>query len=375
MAERRDQKERPLHIAMIGLRGVPANYSGVETAVEEIGQRLVEHGHSVTVYAMRRRYSTQPPSYKGMRVVYVGSLSGTSSEMLSYSLLATMKAIRSDFDVIHFHALGPSVMAVLAWMARRSSVATCHALEYRRTKWRGVAKLYLKLGERIIGRVVDRPVVVSKQMQAHFAGKFGRTPAYIPNGAKRPERLPLEPQSAPGGIEAGRYVLFVGRLVGCKRVDVLLHAFRQVETDLKLVIVGEGDPEIVDPLRKLASCDDRVIMTGPLFGDAVIRLFSNAGAFVLPSDFEGLPIVLIEALSFGLPVIASDIPENREIVSSGNGDQARLFRTNDVDSLRDELRRLINCGELGPRQDSFITNKYSWDRVAEETLAIYRSLT
>lgn len=365
-----------MRVAMIGLRGVPAGYSGIERAVEEIGSRLAAQGHQVTVYCMSGRYAEKRQTYKGMRLVYIPTIRSKNLEMIIYSVLATLRAIASRHDVIHFHALGPSTMATLAWAARRPTVATCHGLDYNREKWGRLARAYLKLGEFASARVARELIVVSETLAAYFGSVWGCVPRFIPNGAPAAHLMPLgERERQHYGLEAGRYALFVGRLVECKRVDLLIDAFKATESSGKLVVVGSGPDELVDGLRHRAQDDDRILFTGPLHGDDLQRIFSNAGLFVLPSVLEGLPVALIEALSYDLPVIVSDIPENLEVVTDGPAYRALVVKAGDPASLRDGLAFALSdldALKLSARGNArFVAAKYDWDRISDETLECY----
>jgi glycosyltransferase involved in cell wall biosynthesis len=366
-----------MRIAMIGLRGVPASYSGIETAVEEIGSRLAAQGNEVTVYCMAGRYTEKRTEYRGMRLVYVPTIRSKNAEMIVYSVLSTARAILSRHDVIHFHALGPSTMAMLTWLTRRPSVATCHGLDYNREKWGRLARTYLKLGEFASARFAREVIVVSETLAAYFAATYGRATRFIPNGAAPVHPAPLGEKERALGLEAGRYVLFVGRLVECKRVKHLIDAFKATDTPMKLVVVGTGPEDILADLRQRAEGDDRIVLTGALHGDDLRRVFSNAGLFVLPSVLEGLPVALIEALSYNLPVIVSDIPENLEVVRDGTDYRAAVVKADDLASLREGLTASLSdldaLREKARGNSRFVGDKYDWDRITQQTLECYRA--
>lgn len=364
-----------MRIAMIGLRGIPAAYSGIETAVEEIGARLAAKGHEVTVFCMAGRYRERARSCRGMRLLYVPTIRSKNLEMIVYSLAASIRAILGGYDVIHFHALGPSSMAVLTWLARRPTVTTCHGLDYKREKWGRLARSYLKFGEFASARFAREVIVVSESLAAYFSATYGRLTRYVPNGAVQVSAAPLGAAQELYGLEAGRYVLFVGRLVECKRVDLLIRAFRKTSTPLKLVVVGQGPADISRKLREEAGSDGRVVFTGALHGQALQAVFSNAGLFVLPSVLEGLPVALIEALSYALPVMVSDIPENLEVVRDGAGYRAFVVRADDLDSLADSLSAALSDLDAAKRgaegNARFVHAKYDWDRITTQTLDSY----
>lgn len=364
-----------MRIAMIGLRGIPAKYSGVETAVEEIGARMVEEGHSVFVYCMSSSQGASTAPYRGMRRITIPTIRSKNLEMIVYSVLATIHAIFGRYDIIHFQALGPSSMAFLCWLARRPSVVTCHGLDYKREKWGPFARSYLRLGEYVSARYAAEVITVSRSLQRHFADACRRQATYIPNGSFQQARIELGQSSDRFGILPKGYVVFVGRLVECKRVDHLIRAFSKCETKLKLVIAGEGPPEIVKDLRALAKEDDRVVFTGHLHGSELAAVFSNAALYVLPSVLEGLPLSLIEALAYDLPVVVSDIPENLEVVADGERYRATIVKSDDPESLHQGLEAAITAlqlmGDHTTGNSDFVLTKYNWNQICKETLASY----
>lgn len=369
-----------MRIAMIGLRGIPAKYSGVETAVEEIGARMVEQGHDVFVYCMSSTQDAITTSYRGMRRIFIPTIRSKNLEMIVYSALATLHAIFGRYDIIHFQALGPSNMAFLCWLAGRTAVVTCHGLDYRREKWGALARGYLRLGEYVSARYAGEVITVSRSLQRHFADARHRQATYIPNGSLKQTRTELGQCSERFGILPKKYVVFVGRLVECKRVDHLIHAFRHCETNLKLVLAGDGPPEIVGRLRELANGDDRIVFTGHLHGSELAAVFSNAALYVLPSVLEGLPLSLIEALAYDLPVVVSDIPENLEVVTDGKSYRATVVKSDDQEALRRGLGAAIAAltltGDSTTGNADFVLAKYNWNRICQETLASYaRALT
>ncbi|MCD7058913.1 glycosyltransferase family 4 protein [Pelagibacterium xiamenense] len=358
---------------MIGLRGLPANYSGIEVAVEEIGARLVDAGHEVTVYCMGRRATE---TYKGMRLVYIPTIRGKNTEMVVYSMLASLHALGQGYDLVHLHAFGPAVMTGLFRLFRRPVVVTCHGLDYLREKWGLIARTYIRFGETMAMRHANAVICVSRSMRSDLEARHRKPLDYIPNGSTV-KNVPAEDHMRTQlGLAPKGYFIFVGRLVECKRVDLLIEAFRQLETDMKLVIVGGGSDDAVARLSGLAAGDERIVLTGPVYGEALDGLFGNAAFFVLPSVLEGLPVALIEALGHNLPVIVSDLPENLEVVADGNGGYRALVCERDsVGSLRDTLAAALRDRQALARQyadnRAFVMEKYGWDSIAAQTAECY----
>lgn len=364
-----------MRIAMIGLRGVPAKYSGVETAVEEIGSRLAEQGHHVSVYCMAGVGGRHDGIYRGMNRIEMPTIKSKNLQMIIYSVLATLHAIRQGYDVIHLQALGPSSMAFLCWLTRRPVVVTCHGLDYKREKWGLLARLYLQLGEYVSARFVREVITVSKSLKNHFQRVHGKRATYIPNGSLEQAHVKLGEYAQRHGIAPRRYVVFVGRLVECKRVEHLISAFKRIKTDLKLVIVGDGPAEIASQLKAAAADSKQIVFTGALHGTELAAVFSNASLFVLPSVLEGLPVALIEALAYDLPVVVSDIPENLEVVEDAGRYRAVVTKADDELSLAEGLQRAIaDFGSSNGRSSGnarFVGEKYNWDDVSKETLKAY----
>jgi len=250
-----------------------------------------------------------------------------------------------------------------------------HGLDWNREKWRtGFASKFIRQGERNAVRWADEIIVLSQAVQDYFMGTYGRRTVLIPNGVNRPRMVSADLIRSRFGLEGQDYILFLGRLVPEKGLRYLIEAFRQVKTDKKLVIAG-GSSDTDDFTRELHSMargDDRILFTGFVQGQLLEELYSNAYVYTLPSDLEGMPLSLLEAMSYGNCCLVSDIPECADVVA----DKGVLFRRSDVQDLREKLQFLCsngaaveNCKEQAA---DFICGKYSWDSVVEQTLELYR---
>lgn len=366
-----------MRIAMIGQRGVPATHGGVERHVEEIGSRLAARGHDVTVF-VRPSYSDYGGSaYRGMDVQRVPTVSTRHLDAIVHATLSTLAAMRRRFDVIHYHALGPGVPALLPKLASRSRVVqTIHGLDSRRAKWGPLAQSALGLAEWMSGRVPHETIVVSSDLHAYYQDRYRREAHLIRNGVNPP--VTREPQLIVEeyGLARHKYVLFVGRLVPEKAPDLLIRAFKHIPGDWRLVIAGGSSftGDYVRSLHELAADDPRVVFTGYVYGDMLDELYSNAAAFVLPSTLEGLPLTLLEAIAYGAPVIASDIPPHREIIDrSAVGHM--LFTTGDEEGLLGALHETLDRQEAAARaaerNREATLPRYRWDDVALATEAVY----
>lgn len=386
--------DRPLSIAMVGTKGIPATFGGIERHVEELGARLAARGHHVTVHC-RLNYSEPSRErceivkarrwrFRGMDLRILPSIGTKHLDAITHTALAGAGELFGGRDIVHFHALGPSLLSWMPRLAGRRVVATCHGLDWQRAKWGRAAKMVLRSGEWAIVRFPHRTVCVSQTLREHFLSQHKRNTVYIPNGVDLPELLPPREITERWGLCGGDYFLFLSRLVPEKRADVLIEAYRGLETARRLVIAGGSSmsDDHVARLHELARGDERIIFTGNVTGDLFRELMSNAHVFILPSELEGLPIVLLEALSFGRCALASDIPVNREVLEHtepGKPAWGRLFRTNDAVSLRDALTWLeANPGEvasLGEAARPRVAAHFTWDRVADETEQVYLELT
>ena len=282
---------------------------------------------------------------------------------------------------MHYHALGPTLFSTIPGFFGKKIVSTIHGLDWQRAKWGSLAKKVLSQGEKVAAHKPDALIVVSRTLQGYFKDRYNKTAHYIPNGITRPNRrLPGE-AGARWRLQKDSYLLFVGRLVPEKGAHYLIEAFRKIDTDKSLVIAG-GDSHSKDyelRLHRMAEGDKRIIFTGYVYGSLLDELYSNAYLYVHPSDIEGLPLSLLEALSYGRCVLASDIPENMEVIApQGQEECGFIFRKSDVESLGLRMRHLLDhpvlVEEKGSLAQEYVLKTYDWDRVAEQTMSVYRAL-
>ncbi|WP_210440868.1 glycosyltransferase family 4 protein [Nocardioides xinjiangensis] len=384
--------ERPLRIAMIGQKGLPATHGGVERHVEEIGARLADLGDDVTVYC-RSSYTGRwgdghgggvdgvatDGTYRGMHLRPVAALGTKHLDAITHSAASTAAAMHMHADIVHYHALGPGLLAPAPRMLSRAGVVlTVHGLDNERSKWSGAARAALGAAHWMSARVPDVTVAVSHALVEHYAHEFGREAVYVPNGVVPRSPCPSGAALAQYGLRPGGYLLFVGRLVPEKAADLLIRAYRRVPGGLRLVIAGGSSftDDYVASLHRLARRDQRVVLSGYVYGDRLAELYSNAAAFVLPSNLEGMALTLLEAVSYGLPVVASDIAPNREIA----GEQAgyRLFRTGDEEALAAALLRVLAGGQAeraaAARLRERVLADHCWDTAARQMREIYLEL-
>lgn len=361
-----------MRVAMIGQKGIPATYGGIERHVDEIARRLVPLGIDVDVFC-RYYYTPADASYHGVRLLRRPSIHTKHLDTITHVTWATIESMLRRYDVVHFHALGPSLLASLPRLVGSRTVVTVHGLDWQREKWGRAASWFLRSCEGPAAHFPDRTIVVSKTLRQHFREHHRTDAVFIPNGTNIPTARPAR-KILQLGLTPGKYVLFVGRLVPEKGVHYLCEAFSRIDTDMTLALVGglSFSQGYVDLLRRYES--PRIRLLDYVFGDALEELWSHAYCVVQPSTMEGLSIALLEALSYGRCVLLSDIPENLEVAE----ECSVSFRSKDVDDLRDKLESLLHdparVAEMGARAREHILEHYSWDKVAEATAELYRSL-
>ncbi len=359
---------------MIGQKGIPATYGGIERHVEEIGARLAERGHEVSVYA-RPHYTKMGGTYRGMRIHRLMSFNTKHLDTITHCFFSTLDCLARRYDIVHFHALGPSVFSSLPRLARSKTVVTVHGLDWQRGKWGKGAAWFLRQCEKPAIHLPDRTIVVSKSLQDHFWNHYRAETIVIPNGTNPAVHRPPN-KIRKYGLDRHRYVLFVGRLVPEKGCHMLLEAFTKLRTDARLVMAGGSSfsDGYVDTLMRIRNGDERIHMLGYVYGDLLDELWSNAYLVVQPSFLEGFSISLVEAMSHGKCILASDIPENMEVVA----DCAVTFRTEDVKDLQAKLEYLledpVEVDRIARRCKAHARDRFSWSRIVEATEAVYREM-
>ena len=369
-----------MRIAMIGHKRYGSCEGGVEVVVTELARRMAALGHEVTCYDRSgsdvmtgNATETREHMVDGVRVVPVRTVDKKGLAALSSSYFATKAAIADRPDVIHYHAEGPCVPLPLAKHAGIRTVATIHGLDWQRANWGKLAITYIKMGEKAAATKADGLIVLSSSAKDYFKTVYGREATLIPNGVQVKKPLPAKEITARWGLEKGSYILYLGRLVPEKRADLLIDAFSRLNTDKHLVIAGGGSDTSVfeDSLHQQAVSDKRVVFTGFVTGRPLGELYSNAYAYVLPSDVEGMPLSLLEAMSYGCCCVTSDIPECADVLA----ESGRTFHQGDANDLVRVLANLIDApefaGDLGEAAKLHVLTTYDWDSVVDRTLEVY----
>ena len=372
-----------MKILMVGHKRIPSREGGVERVVEELGVRMVEKGH--TVYAFNRsgkhvsgkEFETtheKLKSYKGIKIKTVPTINLKSLNAVIYAFFATIAATFRRSDVIHFHTEGICAFLFLPWLFRKNIVVTIHGLDWKRDKWKGFSKKFIMFGEKCAAKFADKIIVLSEDTKQYFLDTYKRETVYIPNGANPVVNRQADIIKQKNDLEKDSYILFLARLVPEKGLHYLLDAFRDIDTDMKLVVAGGGSHsnDYVEKVTKLAARDDRVIMTGFVQGQELDELYSNAYLYVLPSDIEGMPMSLLEAYTYGNCCLISDIYENVNFAP----EKGITFKHSDVDDLKKKLEELIHNEELVKENKTgtteYILKKFSWDEIVDKTLKLYK---
>lgn len=378
-------QEEKLRIAMIGHKRIPSREGGVEIVVEELAVRMAALGHRVDAYnrfghhVSGKKYDQEygwkgRKYYQGVRVYIVPTFRRSSLNAIVYAFFATVRALFGKYDVLHYHAEGSCAMLWLPKLFRRKIVVTIHGLDWQRAKWGNLASFVIKFGEKMAAEYADEIIVLSENVKRYFADTYQREVTYIPNGVNRPQICPPEMIREKYGLEKDGYFLFLARIVPEKGLHYLIEAFEKIDTDKKLVIAGGNSQalEYMERIHQMAAKDQRIIMTDFVQGQMLEELYSNAYAFILPSDVEGMALSLLEAMSYGKCCLVSDICENTEVTE----DKALTFHKGDSSDLQRQMEFMLahpeKVREYADQSADFICGKYDWDEVVDKTLELYR---
>jgi len=374
------KKDKKIKIAMLGHKRIPSREGGVEIVVSELATRMVKSDFDVTCFNRKGHHvsgadfdKTQTDEYCGVKLKSVWTLDKKGLAAMTASFSGAIRAAFGKYDVVHFHAEGPCAMLWLPKLFGKKCIATVHGLDHQRAKWGKFASWYILTGEKCAVRFADDIIVLSENVKNYFKENYNRETVFIPNGV-----LPAEPKEAQEitklyGIDKDEYILFLGRLVPEKGVKYLIEAYKKLDTDKKLVIAGgtSDSGEYPEELVKLADGDSRIIFTGFIQGRVLEELYSNAYIYVLPSDLEGMPLSLLEAMSYGNCCLTSDIPECASVM----GEYGITFKKSDVQELKEKLQYLCDNPQavalFKEQASDYICNRYNWDDVTKETLKLY----
>ncbi len=363
--------KKPLKIALLGTRGVPASYSGFETCVEQLGTRLAARGHEVTVYARKHHITYDQPTYRGMRLVKLPTIPNKYLDTIVHTFLSSVHALFQGYDIVLYFIAGNSPVAWIPRLAGQKSIINVDGLDWKRQKWPEFAKKYIRFAEKLSGVTANAVISDSRVVQRYYQDVYHIPTTYIAYGAELPRREPGETLKRLG-LKPREYVLYVGRLVPENCAHHLVEAWQGLETDMKCVIVGDA-PYAEDYKAQLSAYQDpRVIMPGYVFGEGYWELASNAYAFVLTSGVGGTHPALVESMAFGNCVIVHDTPENRETI----GDAGLVYDgSRGGEALRPLLRKLLDEPGLVERYRRMAaaraSRRFSWEAVTDAYEALF----
>ncbi|MBD2449492.1 glycosyltransferase family 4 protein [Nostoc sp. FACHB-152] len=372
-----------MKIAVIGAKGLPPKQGGIEHYCAELYPRIVAQGHSVDLFA-RSSYTQgswlESYDYQGVQVISLPSVDFRGVDAFVTSALGAIAATGKSYDIVHFHALGPSLFTCLPRITNAKIVVTCQGLDWQRAKWGNFSTRLIRAGEKSAVRFAHGMIVVSEALQNYFLQTYDRETVYIPNApACYGESDPNFAYGKQLGLQQGRYVVFLGRLVPEKRPDLLVDAFSALKpAGWKLVLAGgvsDTKSFTANLLEKVADNRD-IIFAGELRGTRLWEIVRGAGLFVLPSDLEGLPLAMLEAMQEGIPVLGSDIPPHQQLIDGGRG---MLFESGNLDSCIHSLDWAIHhpqqLAAMAKNAQKYVRVNYNWDRITAENLKLYGTIS
>lgn len=373
---------KKITVAMFGQKSL-SREGGVEMVVKELCTRIGLSGWEVTCYNRSghhicgKEYDIEKIKYKGVHQKNVPTINVRGFAAVSASFFAALYCAFGKYDVVHIHAEGPAFFCWLPKLFGKRVIVTIHGLDWQREKWNsGFGSKFILQGEKNAVKYADEIIVLSKHVYDYFKEAYGRETHFIPNGVNRHKIKEANLITSRYGLKKDSYILFLGRLVPEKGLLYLVEAFKKCKTDKKLVISGGSSDTIsfTNKLKELSKSDDRIIFTGFVQGQILEELYSNAYIYTLPSDLEGMPLSLLDAMSYGNCCLVSDIPECKEVVE-GN---ALIFEKSNVENLQKKIQEACDHPKLvmtiKSKSADFICNKYNWEEVVKETKKLYYSI-
>lgn len=370
-----------MKISMLGQKHMLSREGGVEIVTYELATRMAKLGHEVTMYDRKSKHvmdknqkQEKMKEYNGVKIKEVLTIDKKGLAAMTSSLFATLKILFSNADVVHYHAEGPCVMIpIIKLLSKKRVIATIHGLDWQRAKWSGFATKYIKFGEKMAVKYADEIIVLSENVQNYFREIYNRKTIFIPNGVNNPTKEKANIIINKYKLKKDSYFLFLGRIVPEKGIHYLIDAFNEIQTDKKLVIAGAGSDTdtYFRTLQEKAKNNKDIIFTGFVQGKELEELYSNAYVYCLPSDLEGMPLSLLEAMSYGNCCLTSDIQECAAVLE----DKGITFKKSNIKDLKNKLQELSNKKDIVKKYKSesqqYILRKYNWDEVVVETLKLY----
>lgn len=369
-----------MKIAMIGHKRVPSREGGVEIVVEELSTRLAKKKHKVDIYNRKGKNvqdknadlkNKKIKEYKGTKIITIPTINKKGLDALVYSFFASIVASFKKYDILHYHAEGSCAMLWIPHILKKKIVVTIHGLDWKRAKWGGFASKYIKFGEKMAVKYADEIIVLSKGVQKYFKETYGRDTIFIPNGVNKPTIREPEIIKEKYGLDTNEYILFLARIVPEKGLDYLIDAYNKLNTNKKLVIAGGASHTngYLEEIREKVNKNRNIILTGFVQGQELDELYSNCYLYCLPSDVEGMPISLLEAMSYGKNCLVSNIEENTQVVEN----MATTFEKSNVEDLKEKLEECLRGKNKHNEEElqKYILNKYDWNEITDRTQNLY----
>ena len=373
-----------MKIAFIGQKGIPVTFGGVEYHIDELARGLARLGHDVRVYVRPWYTKKELKSYKGVTLIHVPTIKTKHTDASIHSFLCSIHALFTGVDIIHYHAIGPSFFSIIPYIFNKNIISTVHRLDWYSEKWGIFSKFFLKIGELISVSIPEKTIVVSKELKDYFKSHYQKKTVHIPHGISVPEFAEPDIIKRKYNLSRKDYILFMGRLSPEKRVDWLIKSFLQLEKKaehskgIKLVIAGGSSATkgYIKKLKILSGNNPDIIFTGYVTGKEKAELLSSALIFILPSSLEGFPIVLLEAMSYGLCCLVSNILPHRDIIK--NRVNGLFFDSKDADDLTFKLESLLSNPNtikmFAAKSKTQLSQRLTWDKVVKDTEKIYKSI-
>lgn len=369
-----------MKIAMIGHKHLLSREGGVEIVVNELSTRMARLGYNVTVYDRNSKDVMEQTKkykkineYKGVKIKRVLTIDKKGLAAVTSSFFGTVRILFSDAEVVHYHAEGPSAwLWILKFFSKKKIVVTIHGLNWQSPKWKGFASKYIKFGEKVAVKYADEIIVLNNETKDYFKKVYNRDTVFIPNGVNKPIIEKANIIKEKYGLDKDGYILFLGRIEPVKGIHFLIEAYKRLKTDKKLVIAGASSEvnDYFDELQALSNND--IIFTGYVCGKLLDELYSNAYLYVLPSVSEGMPLSLLEAMSYGNCCITSDIKSCTEVL----GDKGVYFANQNKSDLYIKLKKLLSddltVEKYKKQSQNYILSRYNWDDTVQKTLELYR---
>lgn len=374
---------KKIKVAVVGTRGVPASYGGIEKHCEDLYSLLADLGYEITIYGRSNEFVIEKDRHKGINTQNIPAFNLKGFDTFAHSFASTLLASFSDADIIHFHAQGP---AIFSWIPRILAPSkkigfTCHGIDWQRDKWNKFSKFVIKLGEIASSAFPHLQIAVSQDLANYYRNTYQKSFHFIPNGVNITPFSGFSSVNKSFDIEIQSYFLFVGRLVPEKAPDTLIKAFKEIKTSKKLVIVGgsAGTNTYVNELKELARGDNRIIFTSYLYGKDLLEVYANSMAYISASRLEGHPITLLEAMSFSKPVLLSNIEPHLETVNLATQSSGFVFEVNNIQDCKQKIEKFLSLSKeevekMGESSKEIVKSHFNWEKIVHKTDKAIKSI-